>query len=330
MSDRTDRNYSDKYYNDKHTEELMQEFAAGFGGKILAAAPMAEYTSWRIGGAADWLLEPATPEDVAAVLELCARHRLPLVTIGRGTNLLVSDRGIAGVVMRIGEAFSAVEYLADNRVRVGAGALLATLSRETAARGLTGLEWACGIPGNIGGALMMNAGAYGSSIGELVTEVQVAAYTGTEKAKAGVRRLSADELNFSYRSGCLDALAGLSAVALEATLQLAPGDSAASLAQIRDTLAARAKSQPLEYPSAGSVFRNPAGSHAGYLIEQAGCKGMAVGGAQVSLKHGNFIINTGGARAADVLSLIEQVRAVVAEKSGYILETEVRLLGRAN
>lgn len=321
---------TDRSYHDKHTEELMQGFAAGFGGKILANAPMTEYTSWRIGGAADWLLEPASAADVAAVLELCAQNELPLVTIGRGTNLLVSDKGIAGVVMRIGEAFSAVEYLPEHRVKVGAGALLAALSRETAARGLSGLEWACGIPGNIGGALIMNAGAYGSSIGEYVTEVQVAAYTGTEKARAGVRRLTGDELAFGYRSGCLDALAELTPVALEATLQLSPGDSEASLAQIRETLAARAKSQPLEYPSAGSVFRNPVDSHAGYLVEQSGCKGMTVGGAQVSTKHGNFIINTGGATAADVLRLIGQVRAVVAEKSGYILETEVRLLGREN
>lgn len=328
MADLTDIRDCDKNYRDKHTEDLMRDFAADFGGKILADAPMAEYTSWRIGGAADWLLEPASAEDVAAVLELCAQNDLPLVTIGRGTNLLVSDKGIAGVVMRIGEAFSGVEYLPEDRVRVGAGVLLAALCRETAARGLTGLEWACGIPGNIGGALMMNAGAYGSSIGELVTEVTVAAYTGTEKARAGVRRLTGDELNFGYRSGCLDALADLSAVALGATLQLAPGDAEASLAVIRETLAARAKSQPLEYPSAGSVFRNPPDSHAGYLVEQSGCKGMTVGGAQVSLKHGNFIINTGGAKAADVLCLIDQVRAVVAEKSGYILETEVRLLGR--
>ncbi len=326
----TENNF-EKYYNDAAGEELMQEFAAGFRGKITKNASMAELTSWRIGGAADWLVEPCDAADVVAVLEFCARHDIPLTTIGRGTNLLVSDRGIAGVVMRIGEAFGGndgVEYLDGERVRVGAGVLLAVLSRDSAARGLSGLEWACGIPGNIGGALMMNAGAYGSSIGEMVTEVEVAAYNTADKTDAGVRRLSRAELNFAYRSGCLDGLSEFSAVALSATLQLHPGDSAASLAKIRETLAARAKSQPLEYPSAGSVFRNPEGSHAGYLVEQAGCKGMAVGGAEVSGKHGNFIINTGGATAADVLTLIERVQAVVAEKCGYQLAPEVRLLGR--
>lgn len=319
------------YYNDTAGERLMQKLSAGFRGKITENAAMSELTSWRIGGAADWLVEPCDAADVVAVLKFCAGHDIPLTVIGRGTNLLVSDKGIAGVVMRIGEAFGAsdsIEYIDGDRVKVGAGVLLAALSRESAAKGYSGLEWACGIPGNIGGALMMNAGAYGSSIGEMVTEVEVAAYNTAEKTDAGVRRLSRAELNFGYRSGCLDGLAPLSAVALSATLQLHPGDSEASLAKIRETLAARAKSQPLEYPSAGSVFRNPEGSHAGYLSEQAGCKGMAVGGAKVSEKHGNFIINTGGATAADVLALIERVQAVVAEKCGYQLVPEVRLLGR--
>ena len=309
----------------KKNYALPKAFLRQFGGKITALADMRRYTSWRIGGAADWLVEPETEADVLAVMELCGQSKLPLTVIGRGTNLLVSDAGIAGVVMRIGEKFSAVEYMPENRVWVSAGALLAAVSKETAAKSLSGLEWACGIPGNIGGALMMNAGAYGSCMADVVTEVKVAAYTGTEEKKAVLRTIAGDELCFGgYRSGCI---AG-DMVALSAVLQLAEGDAETSLAQIRETIATRAKNQPLEYPSAGSVFRNPEGSHAGYLVEQTGCKGWQVGGAQVSEKHGNFIINLGDATANDVLTLIKRVQAHVLQQTGYTLETEVRLLGR--
>ncbi len=287
-------------------------------------ADMRQYTSWRIGGAADWLLEPASEQDVLLVLETAARYGIPLTLIGRGTNLLVSDDGIEGIVLRIGSAFDKIEFLPEGRVRAGAGVLLAALSRRTAERGLTGLEWACGIPGNLGGALFMNAGAYGGSMSAVVTEARFAAYTDAKAKKAVLETVSGERLRFGYRSGCVSE----GRVALAATLQLAPGDAAASLAQIEQTIAERAKNQPLEYPSAGSVFRNPDGSHAGYLVETAGCKGMRCGGAEVSAKHGNFIINTGGARAQDVLCLIEQVRQTVLIKTGYKLETEVRLLGR--
>ena len=283
----------------------MENFAAKFSGTIRQNAPMSEYTSWRIGGAADWLLEPASFDDVIMVLDFAQTNNVPLTIIGRGTNLLVSDNGIAGLVLRIGEALSQVDIWQEGEeylVKAQCGALLAALSRQTAEAGLSGLEWACGIPGNLGGALMMNAGAYGSSIGEYVTEVEAVA----------------------YRSGCL----AQDMVALSVTLRLQSGEREAACKRIGEILTSRRQNQPLEYPSAGSVFRNPENSHAGYLIEQAGCKGLTYGGAQVSEKHGNFIINLGGATAADVLQLIEQVRTIVAEKSGYVLETEVRLLGR--
>jgi UDP-N-acetylmuramate dehydrogenase len=310
-------------------EKLMTDFAAEFAEKSLGSvrsnAPMTEYTSWQIGGVADWLVEPCSADGVLATLDFCAENEIPLTIIGRGTNLLVSDNGIAGVVLRIGEKMSKITYLDDCCVHAEAGALLRILSLESAKHGLTGLEWACGIPGNMGGALMMNAGAYGFCIGEFVTEVQVAAYNKAENTKKAVlRTISGEDLDFAYRSGCLED--GM--VALGVTLHLAPGNSESSLAEIREILASRNKSQPLEYPSAGSVFRNPESSHAGYLIEQSGCKGMTVGGAQVSEKHGNFIINIGQATAHDVLQLIDEVRKIVAAKTGYVLETEVRLLGR--
>lgn len=301
--------------------------SAEFGGSIRRNAPMSEYTSWRIGGAADWLLEPAGYDDVILALDFCRENNVPLTIIGRGSNLLVSDYGIAGVVLRIGENLSRVRIWQEGEaylVKAQCGALLAALSRQTAEAGITGLEWACGIPGNLGGALMMNAGAYGSAIGEFVTEVEAVAYNEPENKKAVLRTLQGADLCFGYRSGCLAA----DMVALSVTLRLSAGNRQASLERISEILNSRRQNQPLEYPSAGSVFRNPEGSHAGYLIEQAGCKGLCCGGAQVSEKHGNFIINLGGATAADVLQLIEQVRKIVAEKSGYHLETEVRLLGR--
>ncbi len=313
-----------------YTEQKMAGLFAAFSGIIRPNAPMSEYTSWRIGGPADWLLEAASVEDVLQTLTFCRENNIPLTVIGRGSNLLVSDLGIAGVVLRIGELLNKVEILPDTYndgeylVKAECGVLLAALSRQTAEAGLTGLEWACGIPGNLGGALMMNAGAYGSSISEYVTEVQAAAYTGAETQKAVLQILQGDKLNFSYRSGCL----AENMAALNVTLRLTAGDRQSSLERISEILLSRRQSQPLEYPSAGSVFRNPEGSHAGYLIEQAGCKGMCCGKAQVSQKHGNFIINLGGATARDVLNLIEQVRLIVAEKSGFNLETEVRLLGR--
>lgn len=315
--------------NNQDLNGKMAELSAGFIGAIRQNVSMQEYTSWRIGGSADWLVEPANQSEVIRVLDFCADNAVPLTIIGRGSNLLVSDAGIAGLVLRIGGNLSRVEIepQADNYlVRAECGVLLAALSRQTAEAGVGGLEWACGIPGNLGGALMMNAGAYGASIGEFVTEVQVAAYTGAEKRKAVLQTLHGDDLHFAYRSGCLPE----NTVALNVALCLPAGNREDSLMRISEILSSRRQNQPLEYPSAGSVFRNPPGSHAGYLVEQSGCKGLTVGGAQVSEKHGNFIINLGGATAADVLSLIEQVRQIVAKKTGYDLETEVRLLGRQN
>lgn len=304
---------------------LPKRFLRGFGGRVVPLADMRSYTSWKIGGAADWLLEPQTEEQVLAVLDLVGQSKLPLTVIGRGTNLLVSDRGIAGVVLRIGEAFAGWRKLDDHRIWVGAGEMLANVSRQTAAAGLAGLEWACGIPGNVGGALAMNAGAYGSSMDLVVTAVRAAAYNVPGAKKAVMQNLVGDDLKFGgYRSGCVGA--GLLALSAELTLQ--EGDAAALLAQIKETIATRAQNQPLEYPSAGSVFKNPEGSHAGFLVESCGLKGERVGGAEVSQKHGNFIVNRGGAWAADVLALIARVQQQVAAQTPYQLECEVRLIGR--
>lgn len=309
----------------KKVYALPKRFLRGFGGRVEPMADMRRYTSWKIGGAADWLLEPADEQQVLAVLDLVRNTQLPLLVIGRGSNLLVSDRGIAGVVLRIGEAFSGWRRLNENHIEVGAGEMLANVSRQTAAAGLSGLEWACGIPGNVGGALAMNAGAYGSSMDMVVTAVRVAAYNEPKAKKAVIRTLAGADLQFGgYRNGCV----GAGLLALAATLRLGDGDAEELLAQIKETIATRAKNQPLEYPSAGSVFKNPEGSHAGFLVESAGLKGWRVGDAEVSQKHGNFIVNRGAAKAADVLALIERVQEAVLEQTGYQLECEVRLVGR--
>lgn len=279
--------------------------------------PMSRHTTWKIGGPADILAEPANEEEVAALLALAREENLPCFILGNGSNLLVGDLGIRGLVIKIGEAMS---YCSWNgyQVRAGAGVLLPALSRAAALRSATGLEFACGIPGSLGGALGMNAGAYNKAIGNLVTKIGLIEYTGTRQ------ELDAPQLSFSYR---YSSISGQPAVICWAQLQLEAGDKEQSLNEMQELLRLRAKNQPLEYPSCGSVFRNPKDCHAGYLIEQADLRGLRQGGAMVSLKHGNFIVNLDGATAQDVRTLIAQVKHRVQEHCGIELLTEVKEAG---
>jgi len=287
-------------------------------GSLIQNAPMKQYTSWHIGGPAELLVVPANTEELSFVLSLCAEHKIPWFAFGKGSNILVADGGITGVVIQIGEAFAWCDLLPDSKVWLGAGLPLATLAQTTAKAGYSGLEWAAGIPGSVGGAIMMNAGAYGSCIGDAVTKVELVEYNGQR------RTLTSDALAFAYRHSGIDRG---KQVVTGVELQLAPGDAAWSNAEIRRLLALRTKNQPLEYPSAGSVFKNPPGDHAGRLSEAAGCKGLRVGDAQVSLKHGNFIVNLGNATSADVLSLIRQVQERVCQVFGVELMPEVQVVG---
>jgi len=295
--------------------ELGQELA--IKGRIARNEPMARHTTWRIGGPADLFVEPWGVDDLTCVLEFVRRHNLPLTVIGNGSNVLVGDGGIRGVVVKIGHGMSRIK-VEGTSIRAEAGAKLAQVESAALKAGLGGLEFAVGIPASIGGAVLMNAGANGRSIGELVDQVTIVYYDGR------LCRKSSKECAFGYRHSQLQMEP---AIVVEAILQCYPKSQNLIREEMNTYMQKRKNTQPLEYPSAGSVFKNPPGDAAGRLIDLAGAKGMSVGGAQVSEKHANFIINRGTATARDVRELIAKVRALVKEKFNVDLELEVRLLG---
>ncbi|MBQ5951486.1 MAG: UDP-N-acetylmuramate dehydrogenase [Lachnospiraceae bacterium] len=290
--------------------------AAG-ASRVKSAEPMSLHTSFRIGGPAEWFVEAGSEEAVVRVLALCREEEVPCHVIGNGSNLLVSDAGVPGVVLCLGNAFSDIAFEGET-VTAQTGILLSRLARMAAQKGLAGLAFAAGIPGTLGGGLYMNAGAYGGELVQVVTGARLLFPDGT------VRDAEAPELALGYRrSSLMDS----GAVALSVTLKLREGDEAAIFAEMDDLAARRRDKQPLEYPSAGSTFKRPAGHYAGQLIEAAGLKGARVGGACVSEKHAGFVINDGGATAADVLALCELVQEKVYASSGIHLEREIRFLG---
>ncbi len=275
-----------------------------------------KFTTLRVGGAADYFAEPATEAALTALLAAAQEAALPVLLMGNGSNLLVRDGGFRGLVIRLGKAFSGITRK-ENCLYAQAGALLSVLARQAQEAGLTGLEFAQGIPGSVGGGVYMNAGAYGGELGNTVDFVRV--FDG-----GSVRDIPGGEMRFSYRH-----TRGMEEnwVILGAQFRLTPGDPKEIEAAMRDYAARRKEKQPLEYPSAGSFFKRPAGHFAGALIEGAGLKGLTVGGAQVSEKHAGFLINKGGATAADFLKLMEEVQERVMEKYGVRLEPEVRIVG---
>ncbi len=281
-------------------------------GRWQAEASMAEFTSWRIGGPARLMVWPETEEKCAALLQYCSEQGAALRFLGSGTNLLVADEGVEAVVVHTG-TLRRMEW-SDKEVLAGAGLPLAQLSRAAADRSLKGLEFAIGIPGSLGGALVMNAGAYDGQMSDLVLEVRVMDKTGQ------TRVLTEQELGYSYRESRLK---HTDLLILSGRLQLKAGNQEESLALMKEYLEARRQKQPLELPNGGSVFRNPSGGGAGRYIEQAGLKGLQIGKAQISPKHANFIVNLGGAKAAEVRALMDRAQKEVAEKFGVILESEV-------
>lgn len=284
---------------------------------VLADVSLSRYTTWKIGGRADYLVQPTDDDELSAVLTLLDQESMPWLVIGNGSNILVGDRGIRGVVIKMSNAYAQTEWR-ENQVTTAAGKMLPALALEAAERGLSGLEFAAGIPGSIGGAVRMNAGAYGNNIGDFVTKVEALEYSGAR------RILMASDITFAYRNS---SLFDLPLVVCRVTLSLSSGSRDESLARIKDLSQQRSLNQPLEYPSCGSVFRNPPNDHAGRLIELANLRGLQIGGAAVSKKHGNFIVNLGGARAKDVQELIAEVQERVYAYSGVNLEPEVRLVG---
>ncbi|MCL6558674.1 MAG: UDP-N-acetylmuramate dehydrogenase [Firmicutes bacterium] len=288
-------------------------------GKILYNEPMKNHTTWRIGGPAEVLVEPASRKDIALLLKFAKEGGQPLTVIGNGSNLLVGDSGIKGVVIKIGDALGRVRIV-EEKLIAEAGAKLGRVTAIAQAAGLGGLEFAVGIPATIGGAVTMNAGANGVSMADVVDTVTVIDYDVRERV------FGVEELGFGYRTSRLQQLP---AIVVEIVLRLTRQDPIEIRRRGEEFLRRRRITQPLEYQSAGSVFKNPPGDAAGRLIELAGAKGLRIGDAMVSEKHANFIVNLGNAQARDVLLLIERVREMVQEKFGIQLELEVKVFGNS-
>lgn len=286
-------------------------------GRVLFDEPMARHTSFRVGGPADALIYPENAAEIAAVVLWCAQQDIPWIVIGNGTNLLVRDGGIRGVVLKLSERMHGIA-VEQNRLTAQAGASLTAAARAALAASLTGLEFASGIPGSVGGAVVMNAGAYGGAMEQVVRRVEVMDPDGA------VRWLDGVEMRFGYRhSRC----AQERLTVLAAEMELNPGDADLIEARMRELAAQRREKQPLNLPSAGSTFKRPEGHFAGKLIEEAGLKGERVGGAQISELHAGFIVNMGGATAADILALMQRVADAVERRTGVRMEPEVRILG---
>ena len=282
---------------------------------ILVEEPMSRHTTFRIGGPASCFVLPQTEEEICLVRKLCRELQIPLWLIGNGSNLLVSDEGLDGVVMQLYRNFCDVAA-EGTIVRAKSGALLSAAANCAYKAELTGMEFAAGIPGTVGGAVTMNAGAYGGEIKDILRCARVL------KADGTVETRSAEQLAFGYRTSCI---IPEEYFVLEAEFQLLPGKAEEIRAQMDDLRQRRLEKQPLDLPSAGSTFKRPPGHFAGKLIQDAGLRGFRVGGAQVSEKHCGFVVNTGGATAADVMELIRQVRLRVYEQFQVDLEPEVKI-----
>ncbi len=285
--------------------------------QLLLDAPMREHTTFEIGGPADCLLKPASMEETQQILRLVKEYELPLTFVGNGSNMLVSDKGIRGVVVNFADTFNAIR-VEGTKMTVGAGALLKDIAEAAAQHSLAGLEFACGIPGSIGGAVFMNAGAYGGETKSVVKAVRAVNRDGE------IKTYGLDELELGYRHSIFQTNGE---AIVEVELELTPGSEEEIRASIADFTQRRESKQPLEMPSAGSTFKRPEGYFAGTLIDQTGLKGLSVGGAQVSTKHAGFVVNKGGATAADVINLIHEVQKRVKEAHGVELQPEVRLIG---
>lgn len=300
------------------TDRISRRFCEIVGeNKVLEQEPMARHTTFRIGGPADYFVELGSIEQIRAAIQVCREENLPWFVLGRGSNLLVSDKGYRGVILSIYKDFQKTEIQGET-VTVQAGVLLTTLSGKVLDASLTGLEFASGIPGTIGGAVVMNAGAYGGEMKDIVRKVTVLDQDGE------VRTLTCGEMQFGYRTS-LAKKKGY--IVLGAELTLKQGEKEKIREEMQALKAKRIEKQPLEVPSAGSTFKRPEGYFAGKLIMDAGLRGAAVGGAQVSEKHCGFVVNTGNATAADVRELMRRVQEKVEEQFGVHLEPEVRFLG---
>ena len=278
--------------------------------------PMSKHTSFRIGGGAEVMAFPKTREELAEILKTSALLDCKTAILGAGTNVLAPDEGISGLVICLKDCLDGMEQLDDTRIRVMAGVTMSRAAVFAANRGLSGLEFAHGIPGTVGGGVYMNAGAYGGEICQICESVEVMDRNGN------IRRLSNAEMSFSYRHSILEETSG---IVLSADFALTKGSTEEIKARMKELIGKRSASQPLDLPSAGSAFKRPVGGYAAALIDQAGLKGYQVGSAAISSKHAGFAVNMGGATAEDVKTLLQQVSDKVFEHSGIRLEPEVRI-----
>ncbi|HJU09941.1 MAG TPA: UDP-N-acetylmuramate dehydrogenase [Candidatus Binataceae bacterium] len=295
---------------------LETELRALLDGALEWNRPLAEFTSFRIGGPADIFLVVKDEEQLSTVMAAADRHSVPVFCLGAGTNLLVSDRGIRGLVLTLGPQFATVEVV-GGEVSAGAAVQFRNLVEKVVELGLAGLEFGEGIPGTVGGGLVMNAGAFGGEIARVVTFVHGVTHTGEQ------RTLTNQDIGFAYRRSTLPR--GFVITRVDFALQ--PGDRDALWNRVCEIRTRRAARQPANYPNAGSVFKNPPANFAGRLLEAAGFKGERIGQAAFSSEHANFIVNLGGARASEVRHLIELAREKVHQTTGVLLETEVKLVG---
>jgi len=284
--------------------------------QVLLEEPMSKHTTFRVGGPAEMFVMPQATQ-IANVIQLAKRYNIPVTIVGNGSNLLVGDKGIRGLVISIGKAAEGIQ-IDGNTMTIGAGTLLSKAAAKAADAGLSGMEFAAGIPGSLGGAIVMNAGAYGGEMKDIVTSVSVLTLEGE------VLEVKAEDMQFSYRHSLVPEKGY---IVLSATIQLKQEEESKIRAYMNDLKNRRVEKQPLEYPSAGSTFKRPEGYFAGKLIEDAGLRGYMVGGAQVSEKHCGFVINKDNATAKDVLQLIHDVQDRVYEQFQVKLEPEVKMLG---
>lgn len=298
-------------------QQVIADLQEADAGEICPDEVLAPYTTWKIGGPADVLVIPESKEELAAAIAVLHRHRTPWMILGRGSNLLVCDKGIRGAVIKLGNSFDTVR-LENHLIYADAAYSIIKLSVMAGKAGLTGLEFAGGIPGSVGGAVYMNAGAHGSDVSRILKQADVILDTGE------LVTMQQEDLQYAYRHSILHTLPG---IVTEAVFELDPGDRkeiAAALAAYKDR---RLRTQPLGLACAGSVFRNPDKHYAAKLIEESGLKGTSVGGAEISPLHANFIVNTGNATAEDVLTLIQKIQQTVWDHHGIGLEPEVLVVG---
>lgn len=288
-------------------------------GKVKENERLENHTTIKIGGPADIFVEPSSIENIEKVMEFIRKYQVPWRAIGRGSNLLVSDKGIEGVVIKLGAGINQLE-IEDDIITVGGGHSLVSLATMMSKKGYSGLEFASGIPGSVGGAVYMNAGAHGSDISKILIKARVLFEDGT------IEWIDNEKMEFSYRTSILQKKRP--GIVLEAVFQLKAGEKNQIVAEMLKNKDYRKDTQPYNHPCAGSIFRNPLPNYAGKLIEVAGLKGFSIGGAKISEMHGNFIVNAGNATANDVLALIQHVKDTIYELYEINMETEVEIIGR--